>query len=74
MDHFRWQSKGRTLVSRSVAVTKEMIPSFCIIAYYHTGGNEVVSDSLWVDVKESCLGSVRNELISNTHTAVYALG
>lgn len=49
-----------------VPVTKEMIPSFCIIAYYHTSDNEVVSDSLWVDVKDSCIGSVRNELICNS--------
>lgn len=70
VNHFRWQSKRQTLVSRTVRVTKEMIPSFCIIAYYHTRDNEVVSDALWVDVKDSCLGSVRSELLSNTRSSV----
>ncbi|TDH11170.1 hypothetical protein EPR50_G00057920 [Perca flavescens] len=38
-----------------------MLPSFRIVAYYHTNGNEVVSDSIWVDVKDSCMGSLRLE-------------
>ena len=39
-------------------ITKEMLPSFRIIVYYHINENEVVSDSVEVDVKDSCLGSV----------------
>lgn len=35
-----------------------MLPSFRIVAYYHPTDNEVVSDSVWVDVKDSCMGSV----------------
>ncbi|TDH11164.1 hypothetical protein EPR50_G00057830 [Perca flavescens] len=38
-----------------------MLPSFRIVAYYHTDDNEVVSDSVWVDVKDSCMGSLRLE-------------
>lgn len=35
-----------------------MVPSFRIIAYYHTNDNEVVSDSVWVDVRDTCMGTV----------------
>lgn len=63
--HFQRQIEYRTFVSEKVPVTKEMMPSFTIIAYYHTSDNEVVSDSLRVDVKDSCIGPVRKEVISN---------
>uniref|UniRef100_A0A8C9XDM5 Complement component c3a, duplicate 5 n=1 Tax=Sander lucioperca TaxID=283035 RepID=A0A8C9XDM5_SANLU len=54
-------TRGQILIPLTVTVTKEMLPSFRIIAYYHTDGNEVVSDSVWVDVKDSCMGSLRLE-------------
>uniref|UniRef100_A0A8C7JKE6 Complement C3 n=1 Tax=Oncorhynchus kisutch TaxID=8019 RepID=A0A8C7JKE6_ONCKI len=51
--------KGQGLVTNSLMVNKDMIPSFRIVAYYHVGQKEVVSDSVWVDVKDTCMGSVR---------------
>ncbi|KAF3833602.1 hypothetical protein F7725_024806 [Dissostichus mawsoni] len=54
----RHKTRGQVLISLIVLITKDMLPSFRIIAYYHTNGNEVVSDSVWVDVKDSCMGSV----------------
>ncbi|KAM6938799.1 complement C3-like [Lycodopsis pacificus] len=57
----RYRTRGEVMISMMVPVTKEMLPSFRIIAYYHTNGNEVVSDSVWVDVKDSCMGSLRLE-------------
>ncbi|XP_059191662.1 complement C3-like [Centropristis striata] len=57
----RYQMIRQTLIVLKVLVTKEMLPSFRIIAYYHTSGNEVVADSVWVDVKDSCMGSLRLE-------------
>ncbi|MED6233599.1 hypothetical protein ATANTOWER_013909, partial [Ataeniobius toweri] len=42
-------------------VTKEMLPSFRIVAYYHPNSEEVNADSLWVDVKDSCMGSLSVE-------------
>lgn len=60
--HFRQKVRYQTFVSMVVPVTKDMLPSFCIVAYYHTRSSEVVSDSVWVDVKDSCIGSVRNRL------------
>ncbi len=55
----RYKTKGQLLISLIIPITKSMLPSFRIIAYYHTNDNEVVSDSVWVDAKDSCMGSVR---------------
>ncbi|XP_041640227.1 complement C3-like [Cheilinus undulatus] len=57
----RFRTDGQVLVALIIPITKEMLPSFRIIAYYHTNNNEVVSDSLWVDVKDSCMGSLKLE-------------
>ncbi|XP_033950163.1 complement C3-like isoform X2 [Pseudochaenichthys georgianus] len=57
----RYKTRGQVLISLMVFITKDMLPSFRIIAYYHTNGNEVVSDSVWVDVKDSCMGSLKLE-------------
>nr|XP_040041543.1 complement C3-like [Gasterosteus aculeatus aculeatus] len=57
----RHKIEGQTLISLIVSITKEMLPSFRIVAYYHTNANEVVSDSVWVDVKDSCMGSLKLE-------------
>ncbi|XP_033969799.1 complement C3-like isoform X1 [Trematomus bernacchii] len=57
----RYNTRGQVLISLMVIITKDMLPSFRIIAYYHTNENEVVSDSVWVDVKDSCMGSLKLE-------------
>ncbi|XP_077936554.1 complement C3 [Gasterosteus aculeatus] len=57
----RHKIEGQTLISLMVSITKEMLPSLRIVAYYHTNANEVVSDSVWVDVKDSCMGSLKLE-------------
>ncbi|XP_044201967.1 complement C3-like [Thunnus albacares] len=59
--HGHHRSKGHTVFSWSFPITKEMLPSFRIIAFYHTDDNEVVSDSVWVDVKDTCMGSLKLE-------------
>uniref|UniRef100_A0A665W5Z9 Complement C3-like n=1 Tax=Echeneis naucrates TaxID=173247 RepID=A0A665W5Z9_ECHNA len=53
----RYTKSGEVVVSTIILVTKEMMPSFRIIAYYHTADGEVVSDSVWVDVEDTCIGS-----------------
>uniref|UniRef100_A0A671XKJ9 Anaphylatoxin-like domain-containing protein n=1 Tax=Sparus aurata TaxID=8175 RepID=A0A671XKJ9_SPAAU len=55
------QYEIRAMTSMVVVITKEMLPSFRIIAYYFTNDNEVVSDSVWVDVEDSCMGSLKLE-------------
>uniref|UniRef100_A0A8C7TZ92 Anaphylatoxin-like domain-containing protein n=1 Tax=Oncorhynchus mykiss TaxID=8022 RepID=A0A8C7TZ92_ONCMY len=52
-------NKGQGLMSLPLMVNKDMIPSFRVVAYYHVGQNEVVSDSVWIDVKDTCMGLVR---------------
>ncbi len=45
-------------MSLSLPVTKDMVPSFRFVAYYHVSSSEVVSDSVWIDVKDTCMGTV----------------
>ncbi|XP_073510477.1 A.superbus venom factor 1-like [Phyllobates terribilis] len=50
---------GQALVTMSLLITEELIPSFRIIGYYMVG-NEIVSDSIWVEVTDSeqCIGTL----------------
>ncbi|KAL0202439.1 hypothetical protein M9458_000457, partial [Cirrhinus mrigala] len=57
----RFKRKGQSQMALIVTVTKEMAPSFRIVAYYHVGSSEVVSDSVWVDVKDTCIGTVSQQ-------------
>nr|XP_046262967.1 complement C3-like isoform X2 [Scatophagus argus] len=57
----RYKTRGQALIFLTIPITKEMLPSFRIVAYYHTNDNEVVADSVWVDVKDSCMGSLKLE-------------
>uniref|UniRef100_A0A672KAE2 Complement C3-like n=1 Tax=Sinocyclocheilus grahami TaxID=75366 RepID=A0A672KAE2_SINGR len=54
----RLKRSGESLVTLSLPVTKDMVPSFRFVAYYHVGSSEVVSDSVWADVKDMCMGTV----------------
>ncbi|KAM4749201.1 complement C3 [Rhinophrynus dorsalis] len=52
---------GQSLVTMSLAVTEQFIPSFRIVAYYiitTPSGKDIVSDSVWVDVTDSCMGTL----------------
>uniref|UniRef100_A0A671NVS6 Complement C3-like n=1 Tax=Sinocyclocheilus anshuiensis TaxID=1608454 RepID=A0A671NVS6_9TELE len=55
----RFKRRGQSLVTLSLPVTKDMVPSFRFVAYYHVGSSEVVSDSVWVDVKDMCMGTLK---------------
>ncbi|XP_028998623.1 complement C3-like isoform X2 [Betta splendens] len=57
----RYKRQGQVLITLIVPITKDMLPSFRIVAYYHPSDNEVVSDSVWVDVKDTCMGSLKLE-------------
>ncbi|KAK6300273.1 hypothetical protein J4Q44_G00283710 [Coregonus suidteri] len=59
-------------MSLQLMVNKDMIPSFRVVAYYHVGQTEVVSDSVWVDVKDTCMGSLNVEAVRPS--ASYAPG
>uniref|UniRef100_A0A8D0GR95 Complement C3 n=1 Tax=Sphenodon punctatus TaxID=8508 RepID=A0A8D0GR95_SPHPU len=49
---------GQNLVTMSLPITPELIPSFRIVAYYQVGNSEIVADSVWVDVKDTCIGTL----------------
>lgn len=53
---------GQDLVVLPLPITTDFIPSFRLVAYYTligaNGKREVVADSVWVDVKDSCVGTL----------------
>ncbi|RMB88205.1 hypothetical protein DUI87_35428 [Hirundo rustica rustica] len=49
---------GQSLVTVTLPVTPELIPSFLVVAYYFVPPGEIVADSVWVDVKDTCMGTV----------------
>ncbi|KAM8972764.1 complement C3-like isoform 2-T2 [Pelodytes ibericus] len=51
---------GQSTVSKSLLIKESFIPSFRIVAYYVATGssNEIVSDSVWVDMEKSCIRKV----------------
>ncbi|XP_059552917.1 complement C3-like isoform X2 [Myotis daubentonii] len=52
---------GQVLVVLPLTITTEFIPSFRLVAYYtlNKGSQrEVVADSVWVDVMDSCVGTL----------------
>ncbi|PKU30102.1 complement c3 [Limosa lapponica baueri] len=55
---------GQSLVTMSLPVTAQLIPSFRIVAYYYVLPGEIVADSVWVDVKDTCMGTVSVSLMS----------
>ncbi|XP_076845466.1 complement C3-like [Brachyhypopomus gauderio] len=49
---------GSTVFAVPIDITKEMLPSFRVVAFYRVGSSEIVSDSVWVDLKDSCMGTL----------------
>ncbi|XP_016117740.1 complement C3-like [Sinocyclocheilus grahami] len=70
----RFKKKGQSLVAVSLPVTKDMVPSFRFVAYYHVGSSEVVSDSVWVDVKDTCMGKLQIEVKEKEKRNTYSTG
>uniref|UniRef100_A0AAY5EX48 Complement C3a, tandem duplicate 4 n=1 Tax=Electrophorus electricus TaxID=8005 RepID=A0AAY5EX48_ELEEL len=55
------ERKGNVVLAVPIDITKDMVPSFRVVAYYHVGSSDVVSDSVWVDVKDTCMGTLKVE-------------
>lgn len=57
--------RDRLMTTVGLTVTSAMLPSFRFVAFYTipwTEQEEVVSDSVWIDVADSCVGGVRAQL------------
>lgn len=55
------RGKGQSIAVMSLPITKELIPSFRILAYYTVprgAGWEIVADSVWIDVADTCIGTL----------------
>ncbi|XP_075062650.1 LOW QUALITY PROTEIN: venom factor-like [Mixophyes fleayi] len=53
---------GQSLVNMVLPITVDFIPSFRILAYYtvtSNAGREIVADSIWIDVVDSCMGTLQ---------------
>ncbi|KAM9769651.1 complement C3-like [Menidia menidia] len=61
--NFRFENNALNQISQMVEFTKDMLPSFRIVGYYHKASGEVVSDSVWVDVKDTCMGMLKLEVV-----------
>ncbi|KAM9769657.1 complement C3-like isoform 2-T2 [Menidia menidia] len=61
VEYGRYKMSGEVLLYFIFPITKDMLPSFRIVAYVHTNSDEVISDSIWVDVKDSCVGTLKLE-------------
>ncbi|KAM4750099.1 complement C3-like [Anableps anableps] len=64
---------GQLVTSVGLWVTAEMMPSFRVVAFYTipwTGQEELVSDSVWIDVVDSCVGGLKvsTDAIHHHHT------
>uniref|UniRef100_A0A6I8RQ39 Complement C3 n=1 Tax=Xenopus tropicalis TaxID=8364 RepID=A0A6I8RQ39_XENTR len=57
----RERSPNQPVVAMSLNITEDYLPSFRIVAYYMvttTKGRDIVSDSVWVDVVDTCMGTL----------------
>ncbi|KAM5170453.1 venom factor-like [Mantella aurantiaca] len=55
------RTQGQSLVTLLLPITPEFIPSFRMLAYYvvSNGANrEIVADSVWIDVADTCMGTL----------------
>ncbi|XP_036452334.1 complement C4-B [Colossoma macropomum] len=50
--------KAGDLTRVDIPIKAEMTPSFRLIGYYYHSNGEIVADSVWVDVKDSCEGKI----------------
>lgn len=52
----------------NLKITDKMVPAFRFLAYYfteHEGQQEIIADSVWVDVTDVCEGKVLSKLVTS---------
>ncbi|KAL0966314.1 hypothetical protein UPYG_G00293770 [Umbra pygmaea] len=56
----KWNLKNKALIKESLRITPDMLPSFRVVAFYLVPSqNDVVSDSVWVDMEDQCMGQLK---------------
>ncbi|XP_030606148.1 complement C4-B-like isoform X2 [Archocentrus centrarchus] len=49
-------------VKHNLLITPDMVPSFRVIGYYHNANDQLIADSVWVDVRDECELNVKVQL------------
>ncbi|XP_030606150.1 complement C4-B-like [Archocentrus centrarchus] len=49
-------------VKHNLLITPDMVPSFRVIGYYHNANDQLIADSVWVDVRDKCELNVKVQL------------
>ncbi|XP_027713637.1 venom factor-like isoform X2 [Vombatus ursinus] len=64
------------VTSSMIRVIPELLPSFRILAYYILPGSspELVADSIWIDVKDTCMGTLQIGLKDSANEEVFEPG
>uniref|UniRef100_A0A8C0H4U5 Uncharacterized protein n=1 Tax=Chelonoidis abingdonii TaxID=106734 RepID=A0A8C0H4U5_CHEAB len=65
---------GQNLVTMSLPITPDLIPSFRIVAYYQVGYSEIVADSVWLDIQDTCMGTLVVKGASNEDRRIHEPG
>nr|XP_042700098.1 venom factor-like [Chrysemys picta bellii] len=65
---------GQNLLTMSLPITPDLIPSFRIVAYYQVGNSEIVADSVWLDIQDTCMGTLVVKGASNEDRRIHEPG
>lgn len=55
--------RATELTQAQISITHDMVPSFRLVAYFYHSNGELISNSKWIDVKDTCKGRI---LLSHT--------
>ncbi|XP_015258224.1 PREDICTED: complement C4-B-like [Cyprinodon variegatus] len=47
-------SEPRRSIKHNLRITANMVPAFRLIGYYHSKNDDIIADSVWVDVRDEC--------------------
>ncbi|XP_068130210.1 venom factor-like [Hyperolius riggenbachi] len=71
------RAQGQHLIKILLPITADLIPSFRFLAYYTVttvAGREIVADSVWIDVADTCMGTLELSAYQEKDKIVQAPG